>query len=65
MSAKRIATLKQVAEMYPAFTEASLRWLRFNGEENGFNRCVLTVGRRVLIDLDRFEVFLDESRDAA
>lgn len=36
------------------FTEPSLRWLRFNGDENGFNDCVVSVGRKLLIDEPKF-----------
>jgi len=46
-----------------ALTESALRWLRFNGDVNGFNRCVLAVGRTLLIDVDAFERWLDAHRD--
>lgn len=32
------------------FTEASLRWLAFNREVNGFGPAFIKVGRRLLID---------------
>jgi hypothetical protein len=51
---KRYLTIRQAAQAYPALTESSLRWLRFNGDANGFNRCVLAVGRKLLIDADAF-----------
>ncbi len=53
-------TFKQAAERYPAFTEPSFRWLRFNGDANGFNRCVRKVGRRVVLDTELFETWLDD-----
>jgi len=31
-----------------------LRHLIFNAEKNGFSKCVMRIGRRVLIDEDRF-----------
>ena len=37
-----------------AFSVSSLRWLRFNRETNGFAPAFVNVGRRVLIDEDRF-----------
>lgn len=58
-------TFKQASERYPAFTEAALRWLRFNGSENGFNRCVINVGRRVLLDTEAFNAWLKSHRGAA
>jgi hypothetical protein len=39
-SSKRYLTIRQTAQAYPAMTESALRWLRFNGDSNGFNRCV-------------------------
>ena len=32
------------------FTEASLRWIAFNRETNGFGPAFIKVGRRLLID---------------
>lgn len=59
---KRYLTIRQAAQAYPALTESSLRWLRFNGDVNGFNRCVLAVGRKLLIDAEAFERWLDGHR---
>jgi len=36
-----------------------MRWLIFNASENGFNHCIRRVGRKVLIDLDAFEEWMD------
>jgi hypothetical protein len=60
---KRYLTIRQTAQAYPAMTESALRWLRFNGDVNGFNRCVLAVGRKLLIDADAFEQWLESHRD--
>jgi hypothetical protein len=54
----RYLTFRQAAERYLAFSEAGLRWLRFNGTQNGFNACVIKIGRRVLLDTDAFEPWL-------
>jgi len=43
-----------MAAQHPAFSEASLRWLRFNQGTNGFADAFVTVGRRVLIDEGKF-----------
>ena len=61
--AKRYLTIRQTSEAYPALSEGALRWLRFNGEANGFNQCVLTVGRKVLIDAEAFERWLESHRN--
>jgi hypothetical protein len=58
-------TFRQTAERYPAFTEAALRWLRFNGYDNGFDKCVIKLGRRVLIDAGEFERWLERHRAGA
>jgi len=60
---KRYLTIHQTAQAYPALTESALRWLRFNGDSNGFNRCVLAVGRKLLIDAEAFERWLESHRD--
>lgn len=59
---KRVLTFKQTTQSYPAFSEGALRWLRFNGDVNGFNRCVLAVGRKLLIDAEAFERWLETHR---
>lgn len=56
-------TFKQAALRYPAFTESALRWLRFNGCENGFDSCVIKLGRRVLLDVSAFERWIESHRD--
>ena len=43
-----------------AFSETSIRWLIFNEKINGFSRCVRRVGRKILINLDEFEKFVEE-----
>lgn len=60
----RLDTLafRQAAERYPAFSEAALRWLRFNGTDNGFDRCVIKLGRRVLLDTEAFERWVASHR---
>lgn len=58
---KRLAPVKKIPAIYPdSFTEASIRWLIFNEHQNGFSRCVRRIGRKVLIDLDQFESWIDE-----
>jgi len=56
---KRLATVKQIPSLYPAFTQSSLRWLIFNQSTNNFSQCVRRIGRKVLIDLDQFEQWID------
>ena len=50
-----LATIPNFAKKHPdAFTVSSVRWIRFNQDTNGFASAFVTVGRRVLIDEDRF-----------
>ena len=46
--------IKQFSERHPAFSEASLRWLRFNEASNGFEGVFLTVGSKVVVDEGAF-----------
>ncbi len=59
-----LRTVKQLASMNPAFSEASLRWLLFQAEKNGLDRAVVKVGSRVLIDVPIFERWLEAQRVA-
>ena len=45
-----LLTFKQFASRHPAFTEASLRWIRFGCKKNGFASAFFRVAKRVLID---------------
>jgi hypothetical protein len=53
---------KFAAESAGTFTVPSLRWMRFNAEHNGFADAFLTVGRRVLIHVPRFNTCLEAQR---
>ena len=55
---RRIVTLQNVAKLYPAFPIKRLRWYRQNNT-GGFNKCIRKVGRRLYVDLDAFEAWVD------
>jgi len=55
-------TVAQMAEMNPAFSEATLRWWIFNADINGFAACIIKVGGRVYIDREAFEYWLERQR---
>jgi hypothetical protein len=59
IDSKKYGTVKQTARDYSFCTEASLRNLIFYAKENGFSDCVRRVGRRVLIDYQEFEKYID------
>jgi hypothetical protein len=58
---KRLVTVKNLPSLYPDanFTSSSIRWLIFNASENGFNHCIRRAGRKVLIDLEAFEEWIN------
>ena len=60
---RNLSTLANFAEKHEAFTEKSLRWLRFNQTTNGFAPAFVNVGRRVLIDEDCFFECVDRLND--
>ena len=61
---KRVSSVKNVPDKYPDadFTEQSIRWWIFNAEQNGFDRCIIRLGRKILIDLDRFDDWIESHR---
>ena len=50
----RLRTVQQFCQEHAAFTIGGLRWLLFHRETNGLNKAVVKIGRRVLIDEDKF-----------
>jgi hypothetical protein len=66
LSFEDLRTVRQIAEANPGvWTEASLRWLIFNAEHNGMTTCIVKVGGRVLIDVARFDHWLESNRMAS
>lgn len=75
--AKRVATINQAANLYPAFSAAALRDLKFkaNDRKNSRGEIIkgngtgpagvwIQLGRKVLLDCDRFDAWLDSHRGA-
>lgn len=56
-------TVKQASEKYPAFTEASIRWIVFNSKTNGATSFIRKVGRKVLIEESGFLNWVDNQRE--
>jgi hypothetical protein len=59
MTAKVLNTVRQHAEKNPAFSQSSLRNLIFNAKANGFDACLVRVGRKILIDEAAFFQWID------
>ena len=63
---KRLARVAETARTYN-FTEASLRWHIFQAATNGLQAAgaIIRIGRTVLIDLDRFEAWIESKTSKA
>ena len=62
MGFEDLRSVRQIAEANPAFSEASLRWLIFKAKDNGLEDAIIKVGRRVLIDIRRFDDWIESKR---
>ncbi len=51
-------------EYHPWPPIGGLRHLIFHAETNGFSHCVIRLGRRVLIDQDKFFEWADQNNQA-
>ena len=60
---RQLLTVNQFCEEYPAFSKGSIRWILFNRQTNGFNRAVRMLGRRILIDVNEFYLWLDQQNE--
>ena len=59
---RRLYTIKQLVGIYPALTESGLRSAIFYNQNNFVNQCVIRVGRKVIIDADALDEWLDGFR---
>lgn len=51
---ERFYTIKEFCKKHSWPTEHSIRWMMFNAEQNGFDKVVRRVGRRILIKENEF-----------
>jgi hypothetical protein len=67
MAVKRVTIAQLAANPDYPFTEPSLRWLVFNARTNGLAAAgaITRVGRRVYINLDACDCWLDGQRAVA
>ena len=63
----KLYTIRQFAENNPAFSEASLRWQIAMAKKNGLAKsgAILRNGRRILIDPDKFFMWLESNQGHA
>ena len=57
---RKLVTVKKLSELYSPFSQGSIRSLIFQAKHNGLEPALLRIGRRVLIDADKFEAWLEE-----
>ena len=55
---RRLVTVKDILAANPCLTHGWLREQLFFRQENGLAKCVVRLGRKLLIDLDAFEQWL-------
>lgn len=60
MNTPTLLTIRQFCEQNPAFNEGGIRFLIFNKKHNGFDQCIVRVGRKILINVTAFFRWLDE-----
>jgi hypothetical protein len=58
----KLLTIKSFLAKYPVFSEAWLRKMIFNRKNNGFDKVIIQVNRRIIINEEAFFVWLDENR---
>lgn len=63
---RNLKTVSAVADAGP-LNENQLRWLIFNARENGLDDhgAIVRIGRRVYIDIDAFDRWIDSQQVAA
>ena len=62
MSFEDLKTVRQVAELNPAFSENGIRWLIFNRERNGFAQVVVKLGGRVFLDINKLNEWVEKNQ---
>lgn len=55
---RTLRTVKAFASESP-FTEGQIRWWIFNAETIGLASAIVRIGRRVYIDADQFDAWID------
>lgn len=56
---RNLRTVKQIVDAAPWLTEGMLRWWIFHAETNGMAPAIFKVGKRVFIDENRFNKWLE------
>lgn len=57
-------TVRQLAAKNPYLTEAAIRWMLFNRKENGLAKAVTKLGKKILIDDEKFEEWVNSHAES-
>ena len=55
---RKWATVREVTEMFP-ISLGHMRYLLMNSKANGLEICVRRIGRKILINIDQFDAWID------
>jgi hypothetical protein len=60
MATPTLTTIKGLSAKYEWALEGGLRSLVFHRKDNGFDQCIIRIGRKILINEEAFFRWLDE-----
>ena len=60
---RSLLTVQQLTDKHRAFTPGGMRWLLFHRETNGLKAAVVRVGRKLLLDEERFFEWVDSQNE--
>ena len=58
----QFATVRELSKLFPSFSEPSLRFLIFNAQQNGFQKCIRKIGRKIIINISEFENWVNSQQ---
>lgn len=59
------ASVKELSKLFPSFSEPSIRYLIFNAKQNGLQPCIRKIGKKILINLNDFNHWIDSHKEEA
>jgi len=62
---KRLGSVKQLTDKYPAFTVGGVRHWLFNDTDGFRSKCAIKIGSKIVIDFDAVDKWLNDHREAA
>ncbi len=65
LTMNKYLTVKQTAENFPAFSEASIRFHLFHSQSNNLDKAVRRIGRKILINSALFEEWIENQNGGA